>query len=49
VTGVQTCALPISAKIAHPLVMQLRGGNDSANEKAYADLIKRIFKMKDTD
>jgi glutamyl-tRNA reductase len=38
----------IAAKISHPLVMQLRAGQDSENHSAYVDLIKRIFK-KDTD
>jgi glutamyl-tRNA reductase len=39
----------IAAKIAHPLVMQLRNGQDSPNEAAYADLIKQIFKTKDSE
>jgi glutamyl-tRNA reductase len=34
----------IAAKIAHPLVMQLRTGQDSENHSAYVDLITRIFK-----
>jgi glutamyl-tRNA reductase len=38
----------IAAKIAHPLVMQLRNGQDSVNQSAYVDLIKRILKMNDT-
>jgi glutamyl-tRNA reductase len=38
----------IAAKIAHPLVMQLREAPDSENHSAYMDIIKRIFK-KDTD
>lgn len=39
----------IAAKIAHPLVTQLRNSPDSSNEAASADLIKRIFKMKDSE
>jgi glutamyl-tRNA reductase len=39
----------IAAKIAHPLVVQLRNGQESPSESAYADLIKRIFKMKDSE
>jgi glutamyl-tRNA reductase len=39
----------IAAKIAHPLVIQLRNSQDSANHSVYVDLIKRIFKMNDTD
>ena len=39
----------IAAKIAHPLVMQLRTGQDSAHHSAYVDLIKRILKTKGTD
>jgi glutamyl-tRNA reductase len=39
----------IAAKIAHPLVMQLRNGQDSVNESDYADLIRRIFAVKDPD
>jgi glutamyl-tRNA reductase len=39
----------IAAKIAHPLVMQLRDGENPVNQSAYVDLIKRIFKMSDTD
>jgi glutamyl-tRNA reductase len=38
----------IAAKIAHPLVIQLRDGQDSEHHPVYVDLIKRIFK-KDTD
>jgi glutamyl-tRNA reductase len=38
----------IAAKIAHPLVMQLRNGQDSPDESAYSDLIKQIFKTKDS-
>lgn len=39
----------IAGKIAHPLVMQLRSSPDSSNPSTYADLVKRIFKMKDTE
>ena len=39
----------IAAKIAHPLVVQLRNAQESPSESAYADLIKRIFKMKDSE
>jgi glutamyl-tRNA reductase len=39
----------IAAKIAHPLVTQLRNNQDSLDESTYADLIKRIFKMKDAE
>ena len=34
----------IAAKIAHPLVVQLRNGQESPSESAYADLIKRFLK-----
>jgi len=37
----------IAAKISHPLVMQLRKSPESANEAAFVDLIKQIFKTKD--
>ncbi|MBN2318314.1 MAG: glutamyl-tRNA reductase [Acidobacteria bacterium] len=40
----------IAGKIAHPLVMQLRGGQDSIDKAAYVDMIKQIFKLqKDSD
>jgi glutamyl-tRNA reductase len=39
----------IAGKIAHPLVMQLRSSPDSSNPSTYADLVKRIFKMKDSE
>jgi glutamyl-tRNA reductase len=40
----------IAGKIAHPLVMHLRTGQDSINETAYIDMIKQIFKLqKDTE
>jgi glutamyl-tRNA reductase len=39
----------IAGKIAHPLVMQLRNGQDSMNETAYIDFIRRIFKPKDSE
>ncbi len=39
----------IAAKIAHPLVMQLRNGHDSVNQTAYMDLINRIYKTKDQE
>ncbi len=39
----------IAAKIAHPLIAQLRNGQDPLNEKVYMDLIKRVFKPKDTE
>jgi len=39
----------IAGKIAHPLVTQLRSGPEEPNASAYTDLIKRIFKMKDTE
>jgi hypothetical protein len=39
----------IAAKIAHPLVMQLRNGQEAPSEAAYADLIKRLFKTKESD
>jgi glutamyl-tRNA reductase len=39
----------IAAKIAHPLVMELRNRPDEPNASAYADLIRRLFKMKDTE
>jgi glutamyl-tRNA reductase len=38
----------IAAKIAHPLVMQLRKDQDSEHHSVYVDFIRRIFK-KDTD
>jgi glutamyl-tRNA reductase len=37
----------IAAKIAHPLVMQLRSNPDEPDASAYADLIRRLFRMKD--
>ena len=39
----------IAAKIAHPLVTQLKSNPDEPNAPAYTDLIRRIFKMKDTE
>jgi glutamyl-tRNA reductase len=36
----------IAAKIAHPLVMQLRSNPDGPNASAYADLIRKLFKQK---
>ncbi len=36
----------IAAKIAHPLVMQLRSSPDEAHASAYADLIRKLFKQK---
>jgi glutamyl-tRNA reductase len=39
----------IAGKIAHPLVMQLRNGQEDSNESTYIDLIKRIFKTKDAE
>jgi glutamyl-tRNA reductase len=43
----ETMVSRIAAKISHPLVMQLRNSPGSANEAAFADLIKQIFKTKD--
>jgi glutamyl-tRNA reductase len=45
----ETMISRIAGKIAHPLVMQIRTGPDSTNESAYMDLIKQIFKSKDTE
>ena len=45
----QTMASRIAAKIAHPLLMQLRKEQDTLNESVYVDWIKRIFKSKDTE
>jgi glutamyl-tRNA reductase len=39
----------IAAKIAHPLVVQLRSNPDEPNASAYADLIRRLFKMKESE
>jgi glutamyl-tRNA reductase len=39
----------IAAKIAHPLLIQLRNGQDEISETSYAELIKRMFKTKDAD
>jgi glutamyl-tRNA reductase len=40
----------IAGKIAHPLVMQLRSGQDTIDKAAYVDMIKQIFKLqKDSD
>jgi glutamyl-tRNA reductase len=39
----------IAAKIAHPIVVQLRNGQETPSEAAYADLIKRLFKAKDSE
>jgi glutamyl-tRNA reductase len=38
----------IAAKIAHPLVMQLRDGQDSEHHSTYVDWVKRMF-HKETD
>jgi len=35
----------IAGKIAHPLVMQLRSGQDNIDKTAYVDMIKQIFKL----
>ena len=45
----QIMASRIAAKIAHPLLTQLRKEQDTLNESVYVDLIKRIFKSKDTE
>jgi glutamyl-tRNA reductase len=39
----------IAAKIAHPLITQLRNGKEATGEQAYADLIKQLFKTKDSE
>lgn len=39
----------IAGKIAHPLLMQLRNGQESLNQSTAMDLIRRIFKMKDPE
>ena len=39
----------IAAKIAHPLITQLRNEKDATGEQAYADLIKQLFKTKDSE
>lgn len=39
----------IAAKISHPIVVQLRNGQQSPSESAYAELIKRLIKTKDMD
>ena len=39
----------IAAKIAHPLMMQLRNSQDSLNHSAAMELIKRIFKTKEPE
>ncbi len=36
----------IAAKIAHPLVMQLRNSPEGPNASAYADLIRKLLKQK---
>lgn len=35
----------IAGKIAHPLVMQLRGGHDNFDKTAYVEMIQQIFKL----
>ncbi len=35
----------IAGKIAHPLVMQLRSGQDAIDKAAYVDMIKQIFRL----
>jgi glutamyl-tRNA reductase len=49
VQELESMASRIAAKIAHPLVMQLRNEQDSIHESVYVDMIKRIFKSKDSD
>jgi glutamyl-tRNA reductase len=39
----------IAGKIAHPLIMQLRTGQDSPYNSACADLIRRILNSEDTE
>jgi len=39
----------IAGKLSHPLVMQLRNGQDSLNQSAMMDLIKRLFKTRDPE
>lgn len=39
----------IAAKIAHPLVVQLRDSRSDSGEPAYADLIRRLLKTKDAE
>jgi glutamyl-tRNA reductase len=39
----------IAAKIAHPLVVELRNGQESVSASTYMDMIKRIFKARDTE
>jgi glutamyl-tRNA reductase len=39
----------IAGKIAHPVMMQLRNGKDSLNQSSAMDLLKRIFKTKDSE
>lgn len=39
----------IAGKIAHPVMMQLRNGKDSLHQSSAMDLIKRIFKTKDSE
>jgi glutamyl-tRNA reductase len=34
----------IASKIAHPLIMQLKSGQDPPTAEAYRDLIQRLFK-----
>lgn len=39
----------IAGKIAHPVMMQLRNGKDSLHQSSAMDLLKRIFKTKDSE
>jgi glutamyl-tRNA reductase len=39
----------IAAKIAHPLVTQLKNEQDSQNESAYMELIQQLFKTKKSE
>jgi glutamyl-tRNA reductase len=46
VQELESMVLRIAAKIAHPLVMQLRNSQGSVNESAYAELVQQLFKTK---
>lgn len=39
----------IAGKIAHPLVMQIRNSPETPDQSAYMDLIKRMFRPKETE
>lgn len=43
----QSMVSRIAGKIAHPLIVQLRNARDSADQAAYYELIRKIFKLQE--